>query len=146
MARGIDSLIARLRPFRETALQGAAAGLDTAAAQIETALHGTKAHGDASGATRAAYAAWRVGMGEDGSGALAASVAAGEALNPGETATSSVSINGELGVIISDPMEYAPDRETGNAGEKATIGPAIAAAASQLTAAAAAGSKRALGG
>jgi hypothetical protein len=144
VAQDIASLIANFRPFRDKALEGAAAGLDAAAERIEEALHGTKAHGDASGATRAAYAAWRVGRGENGTASLASSVAAGEALNPGATATGTVAIDGELGVIISDPMEYGPDRETGNAGDKATIGPAIAAAATPLTAAAAEGSRRAL--
>lgn len=145
MARGsIDDLIANLRPFRDRALDGAAAGLDAACPSIENELKGTHAHGDQTGATRAAYGVWRVGRGESGASANAASVAAGEGKNPGATATSSVSIDGELGVIISDPMEYAGDRETSNAGDKATIGPAIGAAGPTLTAAAAAGSKRAL--
>lgn len=146
MANDIASLVAALKPFREKALDGAATGLDTACGPIADTLHHTSAHGDQSGATRAAYGVWRVGRGENGAGALAASVSAGEGHNPGATATSGVTIAGELGVIISDPMEYAPERETANAGDKATIGPAIGPAGPALTAAAAQGSKKALGG
>ena len=146
MSGDIDTLIAGLHRFREVALDGAARGLDLECPEIQAELQATTAHGDQTGATRAAYAAWRVGRGETGSAALAASVSAGEALNPGQTETSTVEIDTELGVIISDPMEYGPDRETRNAGEKASIGPMVGVFGISLTAAAALGSKQALGG
>lgn len=146
MSNDIAGLIAALPRFRSTALDGFAAGLDGECPAIVDELRQTNAHGDVTGATRAAYAAWRVGRGETGAAELAASVSAGEALNPGETETSAVEVAGELGVIISDPMRYGPDRETANAGQRATIGPIIGVVATPLTAAGAAGSRKALGG
>jgi len=140
----IAGLIAGLTTFRNKAFDGAAQGLDGECEPLVDELRATTAHGDQTGATRAAYAVYRVGRGEDGSAALGASVSAGEAMNPGQTSTAAVAIAGELGVIISDPMSYGPDRETRNAGEKASIGPLIGIAAPLLTAAAAEGSRKAL--
>lgn len=144
MADDIQNLIAGLKRFRDVALDGAARGLDGECPAIRDELQQTTAHGDQTGATRAAYAAWRVGRGADGGAALAASVSEGEALNPGQTETSAVAVDAELGVIISDPMRYGPDRETRNAGEKASIGPLIGIIGGPLTAAAAEGSRKAL--
>jgi hypothetical protein len=146
MPQSVNDLIVRLRRMRDVALNGAAKGLDEACPPIEAALKQTDAHGDITGATRAAYAVWRVGRGETGAAKHAASVANGERNNPGATETNSVSIGEELGVIISDPMNYAADRETRNAGEKATVGPMLQSVNDTLTDLAAEGSKRALGG
>lgn len=139
-------LIAGLERMRRVGLQGFAAGLDVECSLLQDELRQTTAHGDQTGATRAAYGVWRVGLGKTGSAELSASIAAGESLNPGQTGTSTVSIQGELGVVFSDPMIYGPDRETARAGEKATIGPIVASSGSGLTQAGAAGMKQALNG
>jgi len=146
MANDLDSLIRNLDRFRQTARDGAAAGLDVECPFIRAELQATSAHGDVTGATRAGYDARRVGRGEDGSSSRQSAVSAAESLNPGATASAPVTIDAELGVIIDDQMEYGPDRETRNAGEKASIGPIVGTAAIGLTQAAAAGSRKALGG
>ena len=142
----IDTLIHNLTILRDTALDGFAAGLDQGCPHIREELQSTNAHVDQTGATRAGYDALRVGRGEDGSASHARAIAAAEALNPGQTATAGVTIDGELGVIIDDQMAYGPDRETANAGEKASIGPLVGVFGIRLTAAGAAGSKKVLGG
>lgn len=144
MAQDIDSLIQALPRFRGVALDGFARGLDTECPEIRAELQRTTAHGDQTGATRAGYNAFRVGRGETGAAILGAAVSAAEALNPGETQTSSVEVSTELGAIISDAMRYGPDRETRNAGQKASIGPLVGVFGISLTAAGAAGSKQAL--
>lgn len=141
-----DPLIRGLDRFAKLALDGAAHGLDTECALIRDELQATGAHGDQTGATRAGYDARRVGRGEDGSASHARAVAAAESLNPGQTASSAVTIDAGLGAIIDDQMAYGPDRETRNAGEKASIGPLVGVFGRSLTAAAAEGSRRALGG
>lgn len=141
----IGNLIRNLDRMRDVALGGVAQGLDTQTDRITADMHQTHAHGDATGATRASYSARRVGQGETGATAHAASVAAAASLNPGHVASASVTIDG-IGVIIDSATDYQEELETENAGEKAVLGPTLAAAHLELTQAAAAGSKKALGG
>lgn len=142
---GIDDLIRNLDRLHDVALGGAAQGLDQEAGTVTDSMRQTHVHGDVTGATRASYSARRVGLGETGATEHAASAAAVEALNPGHAASASVQIAG-IGVIIDSATDYQEDLETENAGEKAVLGPTLAASHLELTAAAAAGSKKALGG
>ena len=141
----IGDLIRNLDRMRDTALEGAAGGLDQASGDITRDMQQTRAHGDVTGATRASYSARRVGQGQTGATAHAASVAAAASLNPGHVASAAVSVAG-IGVIIDSATDYQEDLETENAGEKAVLGPTLTAEHLELTAAAAAGSKKALGG
>lgn len=141
----IADLIRNLDRFRDLALDGAAAGLDQETPRITESMQQTTAHGDQTGATRASYSARRVGRGETGASAHAAGVAAVEELNPGHAASASVSVAG-MGVIIDSATDYQEQLETESTGDKAVLGPTIGAEAANLTAAAAAGSRRALGG
>lgn len=141
----IQDLIRGLDRLHDVALDGAARGLDDAAADITEEMQQTRAHGDVTGATRASYSARRVGRGSSGAAQHAASVAAAASLNPGHVASASVSVAG-LGVLIDSATDYQEDLETENAGEKAVLGPTLAAEHPNLTRAAAAGSKKALGG
>lgn len=135
--RGLDR-------FRTTALDGARDGLAGSAAGITLEMRQTDAHGDQTGASKANYTAYVVGRGADGSTELARSRAAAAAFNPDHVGpTSTVEVDG-LGVIMTDNMDYAEDRETANAGEKAVLGPTIEASGERLTRAAAEGSRRAL--
>lgn len=141
----IQNLVQGLQRFHDLSLDGMAAGLDTDAERITDAMQATSAHGDQTGATRANYNARRVGRGQTGAAAHAASVAAVEGLNPGHAASAPVSVEG-IGVIIDSATDYQEKLETENAGDRAVLGPTITAESLALTAAAAAGSKKALGG
>jgi hypothetical protein len=141
----IADLIDGLTRFQGRALDGAAAGLDEGAGRVTGDMRQTSAHGDVTGATRASYNARRVGRGETGAAQHAASVAAVEGHNPGHVGSESIAITTDLGVIVDSATDYQDQLETQQAGEKAVLGPTIAAAGSGLTAAAAAGSRKALG-
>ena len=146
MAGLLDNLRAGLTRFHDAALDGARDGMRDVAPDLRADLQATKAHGDVTGATRASYGVRVLGRGETGAAAFADEVAAAAALNPDEVATASVTITTDLGAVWDDKMAYAEDRETARAGEKATLGPSTAPFGSALTAAAARGSRRALGG
>lgn len=146
MANDIESLIANLTKLRDVALDGAKRGLEGSAAGITLDMRNDPAHGDQTGATHANYTAYAVGRGADGSAELSHAVAAVGALNPGHIATASVDISAELGVILTSATDYQYKLETENAGEKAVLGPTIGVSALRLTQAAAAESKRVLGG
>lgn len=143
----MTQLIQGVMRAHEKALDGALTGLQAAAAGITLDMRSDPSHGDQTGASHASYSARAVGRGEDGSALLAVARAAASAFNPAHVApVERVTINGELGVIFDDPMDYGPDRETANAGAKAVEGPTVGASGGRLTQAAAAGSRRALGG
>jgi hypothetical protein len=141
----IHDLIRGLDRMRDVALDGAAQGLDPEADRITGEMQQSPAHGDVTGATHASYNARRVGRGATGAAAHAAAVAAVEGLNPGHAASAGVTVAG-IGVIIDSATDYQERLETENAGDKAVLGPTIGAEGLSLTAAAAAGSKKALGG
>ena len=132
-----------LKRLKQRALDGAASGLETGAGRAESAMKGTTAHGDDTGATRAGYSARVVGNGRTGASEHAAALAAAEALNPGKTATASVSIDG-IGVILDSPTTYQVHLERERAGQHAVLGPTLQGNALQFTAAAAEGSRKAL--
>lgn len=131
----------------DAAFDGAKTGLAGAAAGVTLEMHNSPAHSDQTGASHANYNARAVGRGEDGSQQLAVARAAASALNPSEVGpTQTVTINGVVGVIIDSQMNYSPELEQDNAGEKAVVGPTTAASGSRFTEAAASGSRRAWGG
>lgn len=137
-------LIAGLEKMRKAALEGAKQGLKGAAGSLKTEMRTSPVHGDVTGASHANYTAYVVGGGETGSSEIAESISAVESLNPGHSDTSTVSIQGELGVVITSFTDYQIYLETENAGARAVIGPATAASGSRFTQAAASGMKRAL--
>jgi len=139
-------LIAGLKRAVNVALDGARDGLKGAAAGVTLDMRQTRAHGDVTSATRANYTAYVVGRGADGSTELGRAVASVQTLNPGHVATGSITINGELGVIITSATDYQEKLEVENAGAKAVLGPTTAASGTRFTRAAASGSKRAWGG
>jgi len=136
-------LQAGLDRMKDVALHGALAGLQASAAGVTLDMRNTTAHGDVTGATRANYTAYAVGMGETGGDIAAHSISAVEALNPGHVATSTVAVDG-LGVIVTSFTDYQKELETENAGEKAVLGPTIAASGQRFTQGAARGSREAL--
>ena len=128
------------------AKEGGFAALKGVAAGATLELRQTEAHGDQTGATRAGYSVRAVGMGETGAAELARAQAAAAVYNPEHVGSGGmVEIDGFAGLIIDDQMDYAQDRETANAGEKATIGPMVATIGPRAIRAFAEGSRRALG-
>lgn len=142
----LANLITGQSKLHTTMLDGARDGLSDGCGPIEAAMRKDPAHGDVTKATHAAYVAFVVGHGETGADAMHESIAEVERLNPGHVATSSVTVESALGVIYTVATDYQPDLETNNAGEKAVLGPTLQRTARDLTAAAAAGSRKALNG
>ena len=142
----LANLLTGLSQLHTVMLDGARDGLAVGCAPIEDAMRVDAAHGDVTGATHAAYVAFVVGRGETGADAMHESASAVARLNPGHVATSSVHIDAELGAILTVATDYQEKLETENAGEKAVLGPTLARTARDLTAAAAAGSRKALNG
>ncbi len=132
-----------LKRLKQRALDGATAGLETGAGRAEAAMKGTTAHGDDTGATRAGYSARVVGNGRTGASEHASSVAAAEALNPGKTASASVSVEG-IGVILDSPTTYLEYLEKERAGQHAVLALTPETEALGLAAGAADGSRKAL--
>jgi hypothetical protein len=128
---GLDELFKRVEA-------GAARGLAAGADALEADAQGATVYRDVSGATRAstvAYVAWSQ---DDGSGAAAAALAAGEAKNPGRGVRESADIGGQdqVVVVLTAMMDYDADLETRRAGAQAFLGPALDQHAGQLLAAA----------
>lgn len=137
-------LLAGLDAMKDKAMDGALAGLKDAADDATGRMRATEAHGDKTGATRANYRAFAVGHGETGSDALGQSIAVVNEKNPGHVATASVDLEAAIGVIYTSVTNYQRKLETEAAGARAVIGPTVQATASDMTRAAAAGSKKAL--
>lgn len=121
-----SQLIAGLAALKENIELGAAHGADDIAPLITDALKDSKAHGDVTGATRASYVAYRVGLGKNGQEALDSLDAVG-ALNPGHSAHDTVTINGLIGIILMSGTDYQYKLETERAGEKAVLTPTFQA-------------------
>jgi hypothetical protein len=140
-------LIAGLKRAHAAHERGAVEGLKAVAAGVTLDMRNDPAHGDQTGASHANYQARAVGEGEDGGALLSVARAAASALNPGEVGpTSQVRIDGIAGVILDSQLNYSPDLEQENAGEKAVIGPTLRASGTRFTAGAARGMKKAWGG
>lgn len=137
-----EPLIQRLEQYRQATLRAALDGLKGAAAGITLEMRDTTAHGDVTGATRANYTAYAVGLGESGGTQVGRAVAAVEHFNPGHVARSSTGIPGDVGVIITSFTDYQEKLETEGAGAKAVIGPTLQANTQRLTQAAANEMKR----
>jgi hypothetical protein len=146
MSSPLAELIKGQAKLRNVAFDGARDGLAAGCDPIEQAMRKDSAHGDVTGATHAGYVAFVVGRGETGADAMHESEAEVERLNPGHSATSAVQIETELGAIFTVATDYQPELETNNAGEKAVLGPTLQRSYRDLTAAAAAGSRKALNG
>lgn len=114
------------------------------AATVQDAMQTDHAHGNQTGAAEAGYRCFVVGRGETGAGAVASSVAAVNAKNPGAAETGSASISGELGAVLTNTASYQRDIETQRAGAGATIGPALQAHGDGFTQAFAEGAARGL--
>lgn len=142
----MKELIAGLDRMRNAALDGARDGMKGPAAGVTFDMRDSPAHGDQTGASHANYAAYVVGRGETGALAVAASITAVETLNPGHVARGHVSIETELGVVITSFTDYQDKLETENAGAKAVLTPTVAQSGARFTRAAANGSKKALHG
>lgn len=137
----VSSALAGLDAFAERCMAQARAGLTAVAGEAETAMHNTTAHGDRTGATRAGYRAYVVGMGASGSAVIGEAVAQVEAKNPGHSATSTGTIGAQsFAIILTCPTDYQEKLETQQAGEKAVLTPTFAAFVDEFTARAAEGS------
>jgi hypothetical protein len=124
--------------------KGALEGLAAVAAGVTLDMRNDPAHGDQTGASHANYQARAVGVGEDGSALLSVARAAASALNPGEVGpTSSVRMDGIVGVIMDSQLNYSPALETEDASEKAVITPTLRASGTRFTQGAARGMKKA---
>ncbi len=89
-------------------------------------MKATGAHGDITGATRASYVAFPVGLGADGHEALDSLDAVG-ALNPGHTAHEHVSNPAKFVVVFMSGTDYQYKLETENAGAKSVLTPTFLA-------------------
>jgi len=89
-------------------------------------MRATDAHGDITGATRASYVAFPVGLGADGHEALDSLDAVG-ALNPGHSAHDHESISEKFAVIFMSGTDYQYKLETENGGKKAVLTPTFLA-------------------
>lgn len=140
-------LIAGLNRAMVARDRGALEGLQATAAGVTLDMRNDPAHGDVTGASHANYSARAVGVGEDGGALLSVARAAAAALNPSEVGpTSSVRIDGIAGVILDSQLNYSPDLEQENAGQKAVITPTLRASGTRFTAGAARRMKKAWGG
>lgn len=119
LLKGLDKLV-------DAYLDGAIEGLEEGARQATTAMRGTRAHRDVTGATRASYVAFAVGRGRTGAAAAAESFSRVEALNPGRAGRSRVTLDQPLGVIFMSGTDYQSDLEKLQAGARAVIGPTVA--------------------
>jgi len=141
-----QELIAGLNRAMNVAFDGARDGLKPEAAAVTDEMRANHPHGNVTGATEAGYGARVVGRGETGASAFAAEVSAAESLNPGHTATGTVSIAGIVGVIIDSKTDYQIYLETERAGENAVLTPTLRASGTRFTQGAARGAKQAWGG
>jgi hypothetical protein len=135
----LTDLLARLDAYEAFVLAQIRRGAGAAASEAEAAMHSTQAHGDVTGATRAAYRAYVVSPGQSGASAIAEAVEAAEAKNPGRSATSSGTLAGDVGVIFTCPTDYQRNLEEEGAGKRAVLGPTLDAFRDELTARAAKG-------
>jgi hypothetical protein len=135
----LSDVMARLDAYEAFVIAQIQRGAGAAASEAEAAMHGTLAHGDVTGATRAAYRAYVVGPGQSGATEISEAAAVVEAKNPGHAATSHGTLAGDVGVIFTCPTDYQRLLETENAGQKAVLGPTLDAFRDELTARAAKG-------
>lgn len=140
LTHNFDAVFAGLDALKENSLLGGARGLDDLAVSITSDMKATTAHGDITGATRASYVAYRVGLGKDGTPALDSVDAVG-ALNPGHAALGTAHIDGALGLIIMSGTDYQVKLETEQAGLKAVLTPTFLAYYLAITQAFAQGAK-----
>lgn len=139
----VQNWIKALPGIQDTSLRGCVVGLKRERGRIVDSMRGTKAHGVVTGATKTSYTVAVVGMGETGAAEAALAFAAVEELNPGHVGRSSITIDAAVGVLLYSGTTYQPDLETGG---KAVLEPTLQTEHQALTAVAAAGSTRALGG
>jgi gamma-glutamyl:cysteine ligase YbdK (ATP-grasp superfamily) len=130
--RALDDLVA----FYEAR---ARRGLTAGAADMQAMMRQATAYNDDTGATRAGSVAYVVSRQDSGGAALGDAVDAVEDKNPGESATASGTLRGDLGVVATVPTAYQRYLEVERAGENAVLGPALSAFADELTARAAEG-------
>jgi hypothetical protein len=138
-----------LRELERRAVRGAETGLAAQSGPLITALRATDAHGDVTGATRAGYTAGVVGPTLDTlSPAVTTAAAEVEARNPGHSHIEGAGERGaaEVVVIATCPTDYQRYLSGNNAGARDALGPTMQREAGRLTAAAAAGIRRELGG
>jgi hypothetical protein len=138
-ATDIRDILARLDAYEAFVLARIQRGIAAVAAEAEAAMHGTLAHGDVTGATRAGYRAIVVGPGQSGAATIAEAAAAVEALNPGHSATAHGRLDGDIGVVFTCPTDYQRNLEEEQAGLKGVLGPTLDAYRDELTARAAKG-------
>ena len=146
MPADLSQLITGVRGLLPTALDGGGAEMDAESASLVSDLRASIPHGIDTGATEASMTVVRVGRGADGAGALQAALAAVEALNPGRSASGTVTIQGELGALAYSGTNYQEFLETVRGGRDATLGPFVQRLGERMTRAFARGSKRVLGG
>ena len=130
----MKELVQGLKAWRDKSLDAGAERMTGPAARVTQEMRLSRAHGDQTGASHSNYTAYVVGRGRTGAAELAAARGAALALNPAHVApVEQVEIGGELGVILTDNMDYAEARETENAGQKAVLGPTLEAEALTFT-------------
>jgi hypothetical protein len=135
----LTEVLARLDAYESFVVARVTAGLGAAAVEAESAMQGTLAHGDVTGATRAGYRAYVVGPGHTGATELSNAAASVEALNPGHSATAQGTLGGDVGVVFTCPTDYQRLLETEGAGLRAVLGPTLDTFRDALTARAAKG-------
>lgn len=116
-------------------------GLQGIAGRVEASMTSTTAHGDITGATRDAYRAYVTGSGLQAEAAaeqaLNGAVRAVERLNPGRSARAAWSAPAAfVALVLTCPTDYQVELETNNAGQKAVLGPTLAAYVLAIAAAA----------
>jgi hypothetical protein len=120
-------------------------GLRTIAPRIEQTMTQTRAHGDITGATRDGYRAYVAGSGlqaqASAEATLSGAIAAVERLNPGRSARAAWRVpSAFLALVLTSPTDYQYKLETENGGQKAVLGPTLAAFALAIARAAGEGS------
>jgi hypothetical protein len=135
---GFNDLYKNLDKLKKTYPATFKRGMEQHARRVVDSMRSTNAHGVVTGATKASYSVRVVGLGDDGSAAHHESVAAVEELNPAHTATSTVTIDGAIGVIIDSATDYQWELETKYAGRTAVLAPTLQGEASNFIAAGAA--------
>ena len=148
MRTNIDKALKGVDALQGRALRGAETGLQGQTGAIVSDLRATGAHGDVTGATRAAYTAGVVGPTLDTlTGAVQSSAATVDSFNPGHSKVESVgNVGAEIALIATVASDYQEYLSGNVGGAHDALGPTMLQNAGRLAEAAAAGIRRELGG
>lgn len=129
-----DNVFRALDQMQRQIEQAAVDGLRQAAGEVTAFLQASDAYGDQTGATRAGSIAFVVTPEDDGSGEFNAAYGAVAELNPGHAYAEDAEGPGpdELMLVATVPTDYQQHLETANAGDHATLRPAMEALGPQI--------------